>query len=323
MLENEEFCTVSTINKDVVLQFGAFSGSAADMAFNVESATVGTLSGVLNSQTFEIQSGSVTMFGMTVNVTSGEIAFASDASSGSGAMVLDISGQTIEMSLSLTKGACQHDVLPYLTALPTDLITSNYMSLDNMKSVSKFRSGAGHEFVDDFETCRSMKHYYSFLDATDFSTRDAAEIYAPFDGVITATSVEELGVMFHIQSIDYPSIWVELFHVELDPTLEVGDTVTSGQQIGTHYAYEVSGGNSDIAIWVRRPDGYRLISQFEVMSAGVLAEFTARGVSDWATELYFADDAVANPHLGAGGLQCLDQEFVSGTDVTRDYFEFF
>lgn len=320
-LENQEFCTVSTLNKDVVFEFGAFSGSSADIDFIVNGASVGTLSGSLSGSTFDIQSGSVTMYGMSVTVSEGQIAFLANAATGSGSFTLDVFGDAIEMSIELTKGACAHDVLAYAGPLPANLISVNYMSLDNMKSISKFRSGAGHDFIDDFESCRSMKHYYSFLDSLDAASRDAEAIYSPFAGVISAVSIEPMGTTVHIRSSANPYLWVEIFHVELNSSLEVGTTLSAGQQIGTHFAYNGDGGNSDIAVWVRRPDGYRLISQFEIMSAGVLAEFTARGVTDWSTDLYFEDDSVLNPHLGAGGLQCSDQEFTSGTDDARDYFQ--
>lgn len=320
-IENQEFCTKSTFNKDVLIQFGAFSGTSANLDFYVAGADVGSMAGSLSSQTFTISSGSVTLYGMTVNIAGGAIEFASSASTGSGNMVLDVGGDTIEMSLELTKGACNLDVLPYASALPANVITAHYIELNNLQSISKFRSGAGHDFVDDFETCRSMKHYYNFLDGMDFIDRENVPVYAPMNGVISAVSIEGMGTTVHITSADHAYLWAEIFHVELDGSLEVGSTVTAGQLIGSHYAYDVSGGNSDIAVWIRRPDGYRLISQFEVMDPSLLPDFAARGVTDWSTDLYFENDPVANPHLGAGGLVCTGEDFTGGTDPARDYFD--
>jgi hypothetical protein len=37
---------------------------------------------------------------------------------------------------------------------------SNCIELHKISRISKFRSGAGHDYSDDFETCRSMKHYF-------------------------------------------------------------------------------------------------------------------------------------------------------------------
>ena len=36
----------------------------------------------------------------------------------------------------------------------------SYMEFDSIGRVSTFRSGAGHDFSDDYEYCRSMKHYF-------------------------------------------------------------------------------------------------------------------------------------------------------------------
>ena len=34
----------------------------------------------------------------------------------------------------------------------------NYIELEKISKISKFRSGMGHDYSDDFESCRSMKH---------------------------------------------------------------------------------------------------------------------------------------------------------------------
>ena len=36
----------------------------------------------------------------------------------------------------------------------------DYIELAKISRISKFRSGIGHDYSDDFEQCRSMKHYY-------------------------------------------------------------------------------------------------------------------------------------------------------------------
>src|SRR6266550_2197475 len=38
-------------------------------------------------------------------------------------------------------------------------IQANFIDLDKIFSISKFRSAAGHSFAGGSETCRSMKHY--------------------------------------------------------------------------------------------------------------------------------------------------------------------
>jgi len=45
------------------------------------------------------------------------------------------------------------------TALP-QFITASHIDISDVASVSRFRSAAGHDFSDSFETCCSMKHYF-------------------------------------------------------------------------------------------------------------------------------------------------------------------
>lgn len=45
---------------------------------------------------------------------------------------------------------------------PAKFITTDYIELDKIDRVSKFRSGIGHDYRDDAESCRSMKHYFSY-----------------------------------------------------------------------------------------------------------------------------------------------------------------
>jgi hypothetical protein len=61
-------------------------------------------------------------------------------------------------------------------------ITSSHIKISNIRHVSKFRSSAGHDFSDSFETCCSMKHY--FLPIDYYGTRFTQPIYSPVDGII-------------------------------------------------------------------------------------------------------------------------------------------
>ena len=52
----------------------------------------------------------------------------------------------------------------------------NYIELDKIARISKFRSGAGHDYSDDFESCCSMKHYYAPYDSLVWND---IKIYSP------------------------------------------------------------------------------------------------------------------------------------------------
>lgn len=123
------------------------------------------------------------------------------------------------------------------TKIPTDLITSQFIDLDRVYAISKFRSGAGHDFsrgaVKD-ETCRSMKHYFNNgSPGRSKSTPDQPniKIYAPFDGKITSIKTEHTGVQVHILSNKYPYT-ARIFHIDLLPGFKSGSELKSGQWIG-------------------------------------------------------------------------------------------
>ena len=66
----------------------------------------------------------------------------------------------------------------------------NYIELDKIHSISKFRSAVGHDYSDAFEHCRSMKHYFEPRGDVDWST---IKIFAPVTGTITRVDVEWAG----------------------------------------------------------------------------------------------------------------------------------
>jgi hypothetical protein len=57
--------------------------------------------------------------------------------------------------------------------------TNDYIDLAAIQRISRFRSSIGHSTSDDFETCRSMKHYFQPKGSADWST---VTILAPAQG---------------------------------------------------------------------------------------------------------------------------------------------
>lgn len=64
--------------------------------------------------------------------------------------------------------------------------------------------------------------------------------------------------------------------MNVQPSLNVGASVTAGQQIGTHVGDQTW---SDIAVW----EGDRLLSYFEVMTDAVFPAYRARGIEPATT----------------------------------------
>ena len=67
------------------------------------------------------------------------------------------------------------------TSLP-QFITASHIDISDVASVSRFRSAAGHDFSDSFETCCSMKHYFHLVDF--YGTRFTQPIYSAVDGFV-------------------------------------------------------------------------------------------------------------------------------------------
>lgn len=152
-------------------------------------------------------------------------------------------------------------------------VSVDYTELERIYRISKFRSGEGHDYSDDFESCRSMKHYFDPKDTIDWST---IKIFSPVNGTIPKIDEEWAGTQVQIRSEEYPAFFFIIFHVNLTNQLSVGDVVTAGQQLGTHIGSQTM---SDIAVGVNTPNGWKLVSYFDVMTDSVFEDYQARGLS--------------------------------------------
>ncbi len=177
-------------------------------------------------------------------------------------------------------------------------VENNYIELDTIGYVSKFRSGAGHDYSDMFECCRSMKHYFVFKNGVD---RTSVKIFSPVAGTLVRLETERMyGSRVEIQSELHPHITFVIFHITPVEGLQAGDLVAAGQQLGQHAATET---NSDIAV---RLSPFRYISFFEVMSDSLFAAFQARGMNSREEAIITQEERDANP------LSCNGEEFVDG-----------
>jgi hypothetical protein len=152
-------------------------------------------------------------------------------------------------------------------------VTVNYIDLSKIARISKFRSGEGHDYSDDFESCRSMKHYFVPKDGIDWST---VQVYSPIKGKVIRTIQEWAGTQVQIYSDEYPAFYFAIFHINLVNSLNEGDEISAGQLLGTHIGSETW---SDIAVGITTPDGRKLVSYFDVMTDEVFQAYQARGLS--------------------------------------------
>lgn len=192
---------------------------------------------------------------------------------------------------------------------PPQFITHQYIDLSRIQQVSKFRSGVGHDASDSFESCRSMKHYFSGDESED---RTTIELYAPMDGKIVLNMSDDPGHQVWIRPSGYPQYLVIIYHAKLINGLGTGTTIRSGMLIG-HL-----GGNtswSDMQIAELGFFRHRFISYFDVMTDQVFSEFQDLGFASRQDFILSKSERDARP------LRCGFGFFKTGSFIEEDAFE--
>ena len=171
----------------------------------------------------------------------------------------------------------------------------NYLDLDEIEHISLFRSAAGHDYSDDFEDCRTMKHYfwpYGGSPDQDNPSWGEIGIYAPVDGTVNRILEEWAGTQVEIQSAQEPDFFFVLFHVDLDSMLLPGDLLSEGQRLGTHIGPQTM---QDIAVGEATEQGWKLHSWFDVITDPVFAEYQERGVATRSMMVISQEEREADP----------------------------
>lgn len=178
-------------------------------------------------------------------------------------------------------------------------VNQDYIELSKINRISLFRSSAGHDYSDDREKCRSMKHYY---DPKPSVNSGKIKVTSPVDGVVLGYVDEFAGTQLGIASSQNPGIHFILFHVKLKSRMRVGDVVAAGQVLGTHFGPQAV---SDIAVAIVTPKEYRLVSFLDVMSDSLFASYQARGVNTRTDAILLSSERNSDP------LTCRDEEFAT------------
>ncbi len=184
-------------------------------------------------------------------------------------------------------------------------VSEDYIQIENIAAVSRFRSGVGHDYSDDFESCRSMKHYFKPRDDVDWTN---IEISSPVAGTITDLIEEWAGTLIYIKPDQYPAFSIRVFHVAVTNDLSVGDSLVAGQTIGYHIGDQTM---SDIAVGVNTPSGWKLLSYFDVMKDCVFSNYQGRGVASRADFIITEEERDQDP------LPCDNGEFLDDGNITN------
>ncbi len=185
-------------------------------------------------------------------------------------------------------------------------VGENYISLENLVLISRFRSSVGHSSDANGtipgETCQSMKHYFQFRDpATGIPTSSISrEVFSPVDGTLKSVDRESNGngLQLNIQPTAQPAFGIILFHVAPSAGIAAGARLTAGQVLGTVT-------ESDVSVTVFTPQGFRIVSWFEVITAAVFQGYRVRGVA--ARE----DPIISRAARDADPLTCQGERFLT------------
>ncbi len=202
----------------------------------------------------------------------------------------------------------------------------NFIELDKIAKISKFRSGVGHDFSKGpDESCRSMKHYFEPIGIdSDFWHRfhngqfsksewPTVSYFAPVSGkIIDVRSAKNVfgdeEKQFIIQSAKNPDVWFEFFHIITN--LTIGSQVEGGEFLGT-----ISPGNSgEIAVDFNG----QLISFFDLIDEAVFSEYKVRGIKSRQELIITKQEREENP------LQCdarIPHRFI-GSNISKSSYDF-
>lgn len=194
---------------------------------------------------------------------------------------------------------------------PPQFIQADFVDLDKFFTISKFRSGAGHSYPGNGETCRSMKHYYYPLagKSVDLSKDNIENIYSPVDGrIMTISSTGEGDFQVNIKPDNAPAYRVRMEHVTPIPTVHQLTRIKAGDKIATMQTTRTV----DISIWYNYIGGTRLFSYFAVMPDNIFANYQKRGITSRN------DLIISKEYRDAHPLECLDNKGET-PDFAKDY----
>lgn len=214
---------------------------------------------------------------------------------------------------------------------PPPLIVKNFVDLDKVEKISKYRSCQGHVVVpqDERESRRNMKHYL-WERPELYGADKKVEIYAPFDGYITLIfplSDKEQEVWISSKQIfaNMPPLGVWSFsveHIEMKEGLGVGDRVKAGDVIGyvgflqDYYSFDAL--YAKVGLPPKNIDGWTspfadLDSVFNHMSEEVLEEYKKKGIAAKEDLIISKEERDQNPCKYVEGIQ------LSGGDYPEEW----
>lgn len=256
---------------------------------------------------------------------SGKIVFSKDRNNFSGTFeIFDaIGNKTMEGVLLGEKGECpKYDI--DLKGIPK-FAAHDFTDLPKIMQISRFRSGTGHSYIDDFEECRSMKHYYCPFE--NYRDNNTVAVYAPVSGTIKSISDDGHGAsiglnnkLINIVPDHQPAFTVIIFHCDLaSPEIAMGKKVLAGELLGygRFYFDDLDEYSSciDIAVAVNTPSGMRNVSFFDILKDDVFNNYIAKGAGSRQDFIISQEERDADP------LECSGETFLTTGNI-ENWFVF-
>jgi hypothetical protein len=251
------------------------------------------------------------------------LVFSEDRKSFSGSFEVldDVGNKTLEGVLQGDKGECaKYDI--DLKGIPK-FVEEDFTDLTKIMEISKFRSGIGHSYTDDFEACRSMKHYYTPFEI--YRDNNIVEIRSPVLGTVISVSNDGHGAstglknkQIHIRPDNQPAFTLVIFHCDLiSSAITMSKKVQAGELLGYGRLYyddlDEYASSFDIAIWVNTPAGMRLVSYFETMKDEVFNYYIARGAVSRQDFIITKEARDADP------LECNGETFLTSGNIENGF----
>ena len=169
---------------------------------------------------------------------------------------------------------------------PQPVLTTNFIELDKVDKISKFRSCQGHVVVsqDSGETTRNMKHYVVLK--PEFEGGGKVSVYAPFDGVIKSLSGQrgpdlEGEIWLGNPNNDWD---FSVQHIKVADNLKEGQKVSAGEELGTVANRGIDVVYGTMAHETKNVEGVELPyasldSAFNHFDPKLVAEYQAHGIN--------------------------------------------
>lgn len=175
-------------------------------------------------------------------------------------------------------------------------INTDFVELDKIECIKRFRSGFGADSSDIFEDCRSMSN--SFYAFSEYRIEKELKIFSPINGTIIGihqievnasgtwqVEEEDLLTIIWIQSYEKPAFQIRLGYLDIrDMGFEYVTSLSAGQHIGygsMNYIGRITGAppSLGVSISVNTPYGVQKVSYFDVITDDVFQNYKNRGAT--------------------------------------------